>query len=694
MSDKRDGKSNQTPDPGQEFSVEEILTEFSTARNSSRIVQFPVPPGKDGGGAEKDGPLSPEQREERRERTAEIIDLPASDPVFDVTQRLRGLFRRAEDYADQMYRHAEPTEEERRAERYIPGVDVEEEPETPPRPAPGERLRRLWASAPPPEDVPPAKLAARYSKGLKSARLRLDFSLALSALCAWLSLDLPLPPLPLPLGGYQLRLLGCAAALALVLALCADVLWAGIKSLFTARPGAETLCALSALFTLADALTMPTLGTRGDTLPCAAPACFVLFFALWGRLTRRQGDRISCRTAAQTRRPYAVTLDEAKWSGRSAYCKSTGSLRGFGSQVQTPDGVQQVYRLAAPLLILACLLCALLSSAGRQVPNQFLWSASASFTAAASFSALLAYGLPYRALARRLSKSGAALAGWAGVERCGEGSIILTDTDLFPPGAVKLNGIKVFGDFPNEKVVSYAATLIRSSGSGLEKPFSDLMRAQNGLYRSARGVQFYEGGVSGVIRNQEVLVGTSAFMHLMNVALPQGMNVKSAVFCAINGELAGIFALRYAMHPAVNPCLTTLMRNRLSPLLATRDPNLLPSLLGQKFKLPVDKLEFPSVERRLELSDEGQDHDGTAVALLCREGLEPFCDAVVGAKRLRAAAMLSALFSVLGSCAGVVVTFYLTFVDAYWSLSPAAFLVFLLGWLAPTLVISDWANRF
>ena len=66
----------------------------------------------------------------------------------------------------------------------------------------------------------------------------------------------------------------------------------------------------------------------------------------------------------------------------------------------------------------------------------------------------------------------------------------------------------------------------------------------------------------------------------------------------------------------------------------------------------------------------------------------------MGAKRLRTAVRLGALFSVLGSCVGLILTFYLTFVDAYQSLSPAALLVFLFAWLVPALLLSDWANRY
>lgn len=689
MSDERDEKLNTKDQKTPSFTVEDILSEFSSSRGGDRVVPFPAQP--DPPEEETASPAPPAEEEGGQARTAEIIDLPPANLLFELKERVRGLFRRADEYADQMYQQAEPSPEDLEAEQYIPGVDREELPEE-------ETVRRRPARpkrppAAPPRDIPPADLAARYKRGLAGMRVRLWLCLLLSLGAGCAALGLPLPAVA-GLEPYALRLLCSVAALTLAAVLAGDVIVTGLGDLLTLKPGAETLCALCALITLADGLTMPTLGTRGDTLPCAAPACFVLTFALWGRYLKRRADRLACRTAAQVREPYLLTLDEAKWSGRPAYAKWSGPLRGFGSQIQAPDGAQRVYRVASPLLLLACLLCALLASVGRDAGTQFLWSFSSTLTAAASFSALLVYALPYHRLSLRLGKAGSALAGWPGAEHCGGGSLILTDTDLFPTGAVKLNGIKIFGDFPNEKVVAYTATLVRASRSGLEKPFSDLMKSQNAMYRSASGLRFHEGGITGIIRNQEVIVGTAAFLHLMNIALPQGLHVKNAVFCAIDGELAGIFALHYAMHADVAPCLTALMRNRIAPLLATRDPNLLPSLLGQKFKLPVDRMEFPSVDRRLELSDPDQSHSETITAVLLREGLGPYSDAAVGARRLRTAVRLGACLSVIGSVLGVVLTFYLTFVDAYRSLSPTALLVFLFAWLAPTLLLSDWSTRY
>ena len=155
-------------------------------------------------------------------------------------------------------------------------------------------------------------------------------------------------------------------------------------------------------------------------------------------------------------------------------------------------------------------------------------------------------------------------------------------------------------------------------------------------------------------------------MVLMDVALPPGLKVKNAVFCAVNGELAGIFALNYQLPGTVPPALDSLIHNRITPVLCTRDFNLIPSMLRQRFKLPVEKMEFPAVERRRELSDPHRPHSQTLTAVLCR----------------------------LGSGAGLLLAFYLTFMESFSSLTPVNLLIFLLMWLVPTPLIGGTVDRY
>ena len=473
-----------------------------------------------------------------------------------------------------------------------------------------------------------------------------------------------------------------------------DVLMRGLFRLLRLELGMDTLLVFAAAATLADALTMYRLDPRDGQMPYCAAIVLGIFFLLRGARRKRRGLRMACRTAASAAQPYLVTLDEGKWNGWDTYAKWSGEPIGFGRQMQAADGAERIFHRVCPLLFIACLLLSVVASIGRGAPERLLWCLSAMLTACASLSGALCFALPWLSLTQRLSKSGAAIAGWDGVTATGGSGILLNDTDFFPPGCVSLNGIKIFGDFPVDKVVSDTATLIRDAGCGLDKLFHDLLRAQGCVYRRASDFCVYEGGLSAVIRDQQVLVGSASFMHLMEITLPQGLNVKNAVFCAIDGELAGIFALNYTLHGALEPSLNSLIRNRVTPVMATRDFNLIPAMLRQRFKLPVDKMEFPAVERRRELSDEEQPHSDILTAVLCREGVAPYSEAVVGAARLRRAVRTAAVLACLGAVAGLLLAFYLTFVCSYASLSAANLLVFLLMWLVPTPLIAGMVNKY
>lgn len=706
-------------DKKQSYSVDDILAEYGSGKyGRSKILEFPAaerpkeqpaPPERPATPtaptaraaqppkAETSRPADgtkPAAAKKTREQTSpedhadDVAEIEAESPLHALAARVYTLLRRADHYADHMYDQAEPDEETVKAERYIPGVDQEQTPEPD---APAKRPKQVRAARPAPPDTPPADLAARCAREISGMRLRLVFSLLCSAACAAASIDLPGLLDWTQMGSLRLWLI--PGLLLLTGLLCGTLLLRAVGQIVRLRLGAETLLLFAFLFTLGDGAALALTGYR-EGLTCCAVTAFGLTFALWGDYDRKRGDRLSCRAAGQVKEPYTVTLDEGKWSGRPAYAKWSGTQAGFGSQIQMENGPQRAYAVAAPLLLLGCLVCGGLSAAAHESGLYFLWTASAALTAASSWSALLVYGSPYRRLAKRLYDVGAALAGWPGISRCREAGIIMRDNDLFPTGAIRVTGVRVFGDFPNEKTVAYAASLLRLLDCALTRPFHDLLRAQGAFYREVSGVRYHEGGVTGIIRNQEVFVGTAAFMHLMDVPLPQGVNVKHAIFCAINGELAGLFALNYAMSSAVNPCLSALMRNGAAPILATRDPNLIPALLGQKFKLPVDKMEFPPVNRRLELSATEQEHSDTPVALLCREGLAPYCDAVVGGRRLRTAVRLGTALSIAGGVIGAALTFYLTYVGAAASLTPVNFLLYMALWSIPTVLLSHWVNQY
>lgn len=723
---------------GEQFSLDDILAEYGSGKLAG-CGAVPVTPKEKGPAAQPDlpwpappraqkrgekvvdfpGPVQAPEREEEapegesaKEQGQSPEKAPEADPTVEeadgqeeqilsfpeeesaLSAFLKDMGRKADDYADRMFEEDERInpEEVRRLERLIPGTDQEEESKEGSR-----RFRRAPRPDPPPPDLSPQELARASGKGLKGLRIRtlLVFFLSLLALIqvlvptAWLVWAVPL-------GSMALQTWIAVGLLGLGILLGMDVLLSGLGRALHGKVGMDTLAALSCLFTLADGAVLSITGNPQGRLPYSVVALMGLWALLHGTYHKRCALRLSCRTAAASSQPYRVTLDEGKWNGRDTYVKWAGTAEGFGSQIQADDGAQHIFRRYCPVLVLGDLLFAILATAALGRPEELLWGLSALFTATAALGSTLTYGRPFHKVARRLIQSGAALAGWPGVVGSKRGDrVLITDTDLFPAGYVELNGYKVLGNFPMERVVAYTATLIRDSGSGLTKLFHDQLRTLGGLMRTADRLCCYEGGgLSANIRGDQVLVGSAAFMNLMEISLPPGLNVKNAVFCAINGELAGIFALSYSLPDTAFPSLEELMHEKIGPVLATRDFNLIPAMLQQRFKLAADKMDFPPVERRRELSDPDQPHAQVLTALLCREGLFPFAEAVVAAKRLRWATRLGAVLCCVGSTLGLLLSAYLVSVSASGSLCPLNLLIYMVTWLAPVWLLSGWVHRY
>jgi len=711
---------------GDDFSLDDILAEYSDRKppevvtmspeeddEEDNLLLFPgiLPDPKPPEPEEEDLPAEEEQPEPEEADEPEEIphsqqaapDTPASDNVVAFPEKsnpisalLHDLSQKADEYAEQMFQDEDmpSSPETRRMEELIPGVDQEAVPQ---------RERRPRREDPPEPDLSPQELAQQYGKGIKSLRTRiaLVFFLLLPALYLMVEHLLPLPSIPhpgdltQPLLTQPVKVLLSAGLLAVSMALSGDVLTGAVHRLRRGRLGMDTVLPLACVASLADAVSTQFLFPRQE-LPYCALNILALWLALRGEYHRRRGLRLACRAAAASAEPYLVTLDEGKWSGRDTYTKHSGQPTGFGSQIQADDGAQRIFRVICPPVLIGCVVLSVLASVGTGHPERIVWSLSATLTAACSLCAPLIFNRPFHKLSRRLVQSGGALAGWPGAanSRRGDG-ILLTDLDLFPPGAVSLNGIKVFGDWSTERVIGYTATLIRASGSGLDKLFHDLLRTQGAIYRQAERLCCYEGGgLSASIRGDQVLVGSAAFMRLMDVSLPQGLNVKNAVFCSIDGELAGIFALNYSLPDVVFPAVSALLQEKIAPVLATRDFNLIPAMLRQRFKLAADRMDFPPVERRRELSDPDQPHNTTLTAVLCREGIYPFSETVVGARRLRLAVRLNAVLASLASVLGLLLAAYLTGAGAVASISPVNLFIYLGLWLIPAWFITGWVDQY
>ncbi|SFP59998.1 hypothetical protein SAMN05216343_11041 [Oscillibacter sp. PC13] len=482
-----------------------------------------------------------------------------------------------------------------------------------------------------------------------------------------------------------LLLLGC---LLLTAALTWQVFAKGIRMLAKKRCTGELLIAVSAVVSAADCAARLLLPGRSEAMPYAAVSCMALVFAQWGCTRESRGMYDAFRAAAMDHDPpYLVTETE------KGACKQLGAVPGFYTAAMRDDAVTTWQTALLPVILMGSLVFAGLSSLGQGRGADFLLNWSAILCGGAAFALPLCWGLPWSHLAAHLQKAGCAVAGWFGAEKIsGRKSMILTDADLFPPGTIQLNGVKVFGE-ELPKAASYAATLTRCAGCGLHRLFDGLLRSECGSYETADDFSFYEeGGYSANIHGETVLLGTASFMRKMEVRLPAGINLRTGIFLAVDRQITAVFAVKYNASENVDFALRMMRRSHITPILAARDPNITPVLLKRKFHKGV-KVEYPDLTIRVALSEAELDR-GLPRALLFREGLLPYAETVVGSRRLCKAVRRAAALSTIGSVAGTLLAFYLVFLGSYSLLTPLALLIFSLLWTLPVLLMADWTGRY
>ena len=128
-------------------------------------------------------------------------------------------------------------------------------------------------------------------------------------------------------------------------------------------------------------------------------------------------------------------------------CKQRGVLDGFYRMTMRPDPARQWQNYVLPLLLSAAVVLSGVVCFTARPMDEFPWVLATLTGAGVQLSLPLTGTLPLYYLTRRLERSGAAAAGYAGARAVARsGRMVLTDDDLFPAGTVTLNGYKVYGE--------------------------------------------------------------------------------------------------------------------------------------------------------------------------------------------------------------------------------------------------------
>lgn len=691
-------------DPGsEEFSLEEILAEYGGSRSQKLMEDVARSVGEE-------PPIGRAQREKKPEpppkapssKPAEA-EPPALTPREEARDKLLAQAVDLEALEKDLPRPPRPVSLEEVVGSTVEAVMEEQEPLLKPRRGLFSRKKmedteQLYGPAEMEEEEEAEPIGVEPELGEAAAKHRRDYqSRHAMLLPAFLIALLPTAVLgaeaygltiPYWTGDLKLQSAALLAVLALMCMLCRGVFLRAVERLMEKRFTSELLVSLGALAAMGDCVMRMVSQSRSDAPLYASVVCFGLFFAQWGDTMYDRGMYDTFHAADMDDQPPYLVAETEK-----AACKQRGAVRGFWTTARRTDVCTITQTVLLPVVAMGALVFSGLTSLGQDRGGDFLLHLSILLSAGGTFSLPLCFGLPWGKLARHLQKTGCAVAGWDGAEKISRRRcMIVGDGDLFPPGAIQLNGMKIYGE-ERRKVVSYAASMAQAADCALSRLFDGILRGEMGRYVKVEQFSFYtEGGYSGIIRGETVLLGTASFMRKMDVRLPGDINLKTGIFLAVDRELIAVFAVKYNASENVDFALRMMRRNHITPILAARDPNVTPALIKRKFHKGV-KVVYPSLTERVALSEAGRDQD-IPRALLFREGLLPYAETVVGSRRMVNAAWRSTVIAMVGSAVGLVLTAYLASLGAYSLMSPLALELFLALWTLPVLLMGDHAVRY
>ena len=543
---------------------------------------------------------------------------------------------------------------------------------------------------------PEKEYYALLERGLGKLQVAIFFSLLtvlISAVATGLyALDMVGPErMKLMVFGQLLALLICAL-------LGSYQLLEGISDLRSKRFSLNTLLCFSFVLCVADGIIC----LQDLRVPCCAAFGLQMTMSLWSAYQRRNTRLGQLDTMRKATQLVGIGLQEDYYEDQAALLRGEGRVQDFMDSYGKPSRLSKVVSVYAIVVLFVSLALGIAAGVIHGMSGDVMAGVSIGIQAAAvtllvsvPASMLVTISRPLAVLERRLHSVGAVLCGWRGVEGLSKKALFpVTHEDLFPGNAVKLNGVKFYGDRDSDQVVAYAAALVCTDGGALRPIFQHLLESRNGVYYRVEAFRAYgNGGIGGEVNGEPVLVGTLEFLKDMGVDIPAGIQLKHAVGVGVDGQMCGLFALTYDRHRAAAAGLQSLCGYRgLKPVLTTDDFMLTDGFLANKFSVKAKRIFFPEYAQRKELREKQLAPEKDILAMATGESLAATAFCVTGARTAKRACTAGVVVHMVGGIVGIASIAVLAVLGARELLTPANVLLYQLIWTVPGILITEWTR--
>ncbi len=385
-----------------------------------------------------------------------------------------------------------------------------------------------------------------------------------------------------------------------------------------------------------------------------------------------------------------------------ATMQPTEKVTDFLRYTFSADLGDQFCKIAVPLVVGLSLLLSVFLSVIRHdvIAHPFCYGLSvfALCLCAGSCAGIpLVSNLPLASATKRYVRGSGLLLGYQSVDDFYDVNTVMVDVStLFPQGTTKLESIQITGESPIEEALQYAASLTQYAGSILKDIFSNAILTEEHMILPVENYAYNEGsGISGWIRNKRVLLGKREMMIEHSIEglpavhkeeeLTAGGN--EAIYLSVSGTVAAMFIVSLSAGKSVKKWLRELESEGIHLLVRSNDALLSQRRLSRMFGFPEDLLKIIPTRLEQEYLAETQPLQTASASMICEGRLPGFVQTIVGAKRIRSAAMLGSIMQAVSASLGIVYIVIFLLLHAYNYLVGGILLTYQILWTLLTIAV-------
>lgn len=472
-----------------------------------------------------------------------------------------------------------------------------------------------------------------------------------------------------------------------------DVIGDGFYKLVTGKADRASLVALANMAAVLHCMTF-LIAHWGGVLPYSSICILLLYAAMREEKNRCAGRARAYKAVTLHENPMGVYYhhDSTEHARRTVKVRMS-EREDFERELERPDSMERFARIYAPVMLVASVVFAVISSMMQQKIDNFFWALSAMLTISSPLPILCAFGRAYYNVSRRLLSEGAALASGQAAFRVRKARrALIQDSDLFPGGTITINEVRAHSGYTPEKLLSYAVAVTDGYGMEIGKLLAEALHEQYGRPARATNIKVYDlGGLSGEIGGDTVLVGTAAYMARMGMPVQEpkkGRDVETGVYVVINGQPAGVIQLTYHSNAQTFSALQALLRLKVMPELATRDFNISPEMVQKMFETRRGRIGEVASDRVAIVSSSSYVMGDRVCAILSRDGIVPFAQVHQSADKLSGAMRSNLILGAVGGACGLLLMFYLAATGHPEAVTPKNVLLYLILWYIPSFFVT------